>query len=389
MRSRLFGSAIYLFYFGAGGSLLPYLNLYYQNVGMDKQQIGVLIASTTLAAVISAPVWSALADAFRLHRHLLPLAIFGTLLPVALISQASEFATLWVLISIYAFFNGSIVPQADNAVLVMLSNDDDNNAYGKLRLWGAVGFGLSAWGGGILAEQSGMPALFVMYLFFMFMCGLIATQLPAPRETSSEPFLRNLRRLSTNYVWIGFLTAIFLVGLASSTIHNYLVLYITDMGGGEGLYGLLIAIAGVSELPVFFFSGWLLRRFKPRGLLVIAFSMYMVRTLLLSIIPSPEWAIIPQLMHGLSFSALWSASVVYVKQIAPSGLGATAQSALTVTLFGIAGVVGGLFGANIYEVAGPVALFRIVSLTSLIGLCLFVTVEFFSRRARQAELQPQ
>ncbi|HLV36898.1 MAG TPA: MFS transporter, partial [Spirillospora sp.] len=142
MQPRIFAAAVYFFYFAAGGSLVPYLNLYYQTIGMSKQQIGVLIASTTLTAVVAAPVWSVLADAFRLHRYLLPLATFGTLGPVALLAQSTEFTVLWLLVVLYALFNGSIVALADNAVLSLLG--EDRAAYGKLRLWGAVGFGMAA-----------------------------------------------------------------------------------------------------------------------------------------------------------------------------------------------------------------------------------------------------
>jgi PPP family 3-phenylpropionic acid transporter len=377
MQSRLFASAIYFCYFAAGGALTPYLNLYYQDVGMSKQQIGVLIASTMLATVLASPIWGAVADAFRLHRYLLPLAMFGTLLPIALFVQATDFIALWLLIILYAFFNGPIIPLADNAVLEMLG--EDRAAYGKLRVWGAVGFGLSAWGGGVLAEQFGIKASFVVFLTFMFLCGLVATRLPAPQLRSSDSYLRNLRRLSTNVTWLGFLGAIFLVGLCSSMIHNYLVLYANELGAGEGLYGLSIAIAGVSELPVFFFSAWLLRRLTPRGVLVIAFVAFVVRALIISVVPSPEWIILPQALHGLSFSALWAAGVVYVARITPVGLGATAQAALGTMLFGVSGAVGGLFGANLYELIGAAGLFRLGALMALLGLGLFLVVELRTR----------
>jgi PPP family 3-phenylpropionic acid transporter len=383
MSPRLRAALIYFCYFAAGGSLSPYLNLYYQNVGMSKQQIGLLIATTTLTTVIASPVWGGLADAFRLHKYLLPIAIFGTLGPVSLLIRSTDFAALWLLVMLYAFFNGPIIALADNAVLEMLGND--RSGYGKLRVWGAVGFGASAWGGGLLAERFGMTAGFSLFIVFMILCALLSIHLPAPKITSSESFLRNLRRLSTNPVWLGFLAAIFLLGIGSSFIHNYTALFLNDLGGGEGLYGLSIAIAGVSELPVFFFSARLIKRFTARGVLLIGFTTFVIRLLMISFIPTPEWIIIPSLLHGLSFSALWVAGVVYVSRLAPPGLGATAQAALGVTLFGAAGAVGGILGANVYEFAGPAAVFRVGALTALLGLCCFGLVELYARRVRVAE----
>ncbi|MBZ0301321.1 MAG: MFS transporter, partial [Anaerolineae bacterium] len=106
MHPRIYGAAVYLLFFSASGSLTPYLNLFYQTVGMTKPQIGVLIASATLTSVIAAPLWSGLADALRLHRYLLPLAMFGTLIPIALLANSTTFVALWLLIVCYAVFSG-------------------------------------------------------------------------------------------------------------------------------------------------------------------------------------------------------------------------------------------------------------------------------------------
>ena len=387
MRPRILASAIYLFYFGAGGALSPYLNLFYQQVGMTHSEIGVLIAATMLTNIFASAMWSTLADAFRLHRYMLPLAVLGTLLPVGLLMGANAFWSLLLLVMAYAFFSGPIIPLADNAVLEMLG--DDRSAYGRLRVWGAIGFGLSAWGGGVLAEQYGLSVLFLVYISLMFLCGLLATRLPAPMIDSSEPFLQNLRQLSSNVTWIGFLLALLLVGFCSSLLHNYFVLYMDELGVSEGLYGFSVAVAGVSELPVFFFSAILLRRLSPRGLLMIAFASFGLRSLVISLLPGPNWVILPQLMHGLSFSALWAAGVIYIAQITPPRLGATAQASFGLTFFSFAGVLGGLLGANLYDSVGPVILFRIGALSAAVGLCLFVLLEYVVRRTRVVSVTPR
>ena len=384
MQPRILASAIYFFYFAAGGALSPYLNLYYQTVGISKQQIGLLIAATTLMNVLSSPIWSAIADAFNLHRYLLPLAMFGTAIPVALLMQSSEFWALLLLVVVYAFFMGPIVPLTDNAVLEMLG--DDRDKYGRLRVWGAVGFGSAAWGAGLLAEHLGMGTIFVLFIVFMSLCGLLATKLPPPQIKVPDSYLRNLRRLSTNMTWLAFLGATLLVGITSSMFHNYYVLYMTDLGASESLYGLSVAAAGVTELPVFFFSALLIRRLSPRGVLMIAFLAFAVRSFLVSIISDPQLAILPQLLHGLSFSAMWTAAVVYVSQIVPAGLGATAQASLGLVTFGLSGTIGGLVGAAIYENFGAPTLFRIGALSALIGLAMLIMIEMRSRHTKRMQL---
>ncbi len=377
MSPRMLASAMYFLFFGAGGALSPFLVLYYQDVGMTKQQIGVLIAVTTLTMVIASAAWSALADAFRLHRYLLPAAILGTILPVGLLMVSNQFWALLALVMIYALFSGPIVPLTDNAVLEILG--DDRESYGRLRVWGAVGFGLSAWIGGLLAEQFGLTIIFVIFMTLMFLCGLLATRLPAPPAKANEPFLKNLRLLATNRVWLLFLIVLFLVGMGSSFIHNYSALYLTDLGAGEGLFGLTVLVAGIAELPVFFYSARLLKRFSASGLLMISFGALVIRLLIFSAIPSPEWALLPQLLHGLTFSAFWAAAVVYMADLAPPGLGATAQSSLGLVFFSAAGAVGGIIGANIYDSLGPQMLYRFGAILVATGLVGFLLIELVMR----------
>jgi PPP family 3-phenylpropionic acid transporter len=232
----------------------------------------------------------------------------------------------------------------------------------------------------MLAERFGISVSFVIFIVLMFLCGLLATRLPAPQTKSSEPFLTNLRRLATNRIWLAFLIVLLLVGIGQSFIHTFSALYLTDLGAGEGLFGLTVLVAGIAELPIFFFSARLLKRFSASGLLVISFSALVIRLLIFSAIPSPEWALLPQLLHGLTFSAFWAAAVVYVSDLAPPGLGATAQSSLGLVFFSAAGAVGGLIGANIYDSLGPVMLYRFGAILVASGLVGFVLIETLMRR---------
>ena len=134
------------------------------------------------------------------------------------------------------------------------------------------------------------------------------------------------------------------------------------------------------ELPVFFFSARLLKRFSASGLLMISFAALVIRLLIFSSIPSPEWALVPQLLHGLTFSAFWAAAVVYIADLAPPGLGATAQSSLGLVYFSAAGAVGGMIGANIYDSLGPMLLYRFGAVLVGSGLVGFILIEYVMRR---------
>lgn len=379
MAPRRLASAFYFLYFAAAGWLIPYLNLYYQQIGLGAEQIGVLAALLTVTLLIAGPLWGSLADRFHLHRLILPLAMFATLLPVFLLAQTQSFVALLAVVFFFAAGLAPIIPVGDHAVLTMLG--EQRYDYGKLRVWGAVGFGLAAWFSGVMAEEWGLGVIFWGYLAMMASGALAATGLPAPGKAAGAPFWANLHKLVTDLRWIGFLAAILMAGMGHAVLNNYLVLYMNALGAGEGLFGLSVAVAGLSELPVFVLAPLVLVRRPPSTLITIAFVALIVRLFLFAMMREPQWAIAVQLLHGLSFSAMWTAGVSYAHELAPVGVGASAQSLFGATLFGLAGSTGALFGGRVYAAAGPETLFLWAGFSALIGLGVFGLSEWRSRPA--------
>ena len=378
MSQRAPASAFYLLYYAAVGALLPYLNLYYQQTGMTTHEIGVLAALPTIAVLFAGPFWASIADALHLHKHLLPLLTVGTMLPAAGLMLVNGYWLMAGLVLIFASLLAPIVPLADNAVLAMLDTESDQ--YGRLRIWGAVGFGLAAWVSGALIESRGMWIAFAGYLILIALTSWIATRLPAPLSIGTASYAAGVRELARNARWLAFLLSIFMMGTCYSILNNYFILYLTNLGAGEGLYGLSVAAAGVSELPVFLLSPLLLRRLKPRGLLLVAMGAFVIRGIAYSLIQDPRWAVGVQLLHGLSFSAMWAASVTYVGRVAPAGMGASAQATLGAVMFGLASATGALLGAWLYDGIGPALTFRVGAAFAVLGLVLFALTEM---RARQ------
>ena len=106
-------------------------------------------------------------------------------------------------------------------------------------------------------------------------------------------------------------------------------------------------------------------------MLLLAMSVYVVRWLLLSVSWSPELAVASQLLHGLTFSALWVGGVSYAQIRAPERLGATAQGLFSGAVLGIS-AIGSFAGGLIYAAAGPVALFRIAAAAVVLALGAFL-----------------
>jgi MFS family permease len=368
MNARFWGAAFYFFYFGAIGCWFPYLNLHYQQIGLAKQQIGLLAALPTLITLFASPLWAGLADKLRAHKRLLTAAMLLTPIALLLLVRTNNFVLLIGFVMLQAILSAPISPLGDNAVLELLG--EERHRYSSLRLWGAVGFGITALGGGFIIEQVGIAWAVAAYAVLMWLAAFVTTRLPAP-QASAPPQLRDLGLITRDSRWFWFLMALMLVGFCATLFMNFMALYFSQLGGTSSWYGFTIAVASFSELFVFGLAPRIIQNGQARTLLMVSFGAYALRALITSLIDNAYWGLIPQAMHGLCFAALWSASVAYAREIAPPGWNATAQSLISVVHFGVGAGGGALLAGALYDGVGPVVLFRVACLSAIVGLLAF------------------
>ena len=361
--------AYYFCLYAAAAAFIPFLVIFYERQGLRGSQIGLLTGLPPFISLFAAPLWGSLADLTQQHRRWQTLAILGAITSTLVLSHIGNFAALIPLVVIFALFAAPIVPFFDNAVMDLLGNRKD--LYGRQRLWGAIGWGMSAPLIGLLIELQGLMWPFWGYAGLMGLGLLITWTLPASSSGLQESFGKGLGTILANRRWIAFLGMVFIGGMSFSIITNFLFLHLLSLGASTTLMGLSLTAATVSELPVLYFSGWLLTRWQARGLLVAAIFLLGIRLFSYSLLTAPWPVLIIQLLHGPTFSAIWVAGVSYADKIAPSGLGATAQGIFAGVLLGLGSGIGAVLGGRIYENLGAVAMFQVFSLLALAALALF------------------
>lgn len=376
--------SFYFLYFAAGATLAPFLVLFYRQQGLDEGQIGLLTALQPLMTLAAASLWGGLADSTRQHRLLLRGAMVGAILCALLLARMEGFAGLVAVALAYSFFLAPIIPLVDNSVLELLG--DRSERYGRIRLWGAVGWGAAGPLAGRLVDWGGLDYSF--YLFALIQLGglLITFGLPIAKGSLGVNFWSGLRGLATNRRWLLFLAVMFVGGMGSATVHNFLFLYLEDLNASRWTMGLSLSAATVSEVAVFFFAEKLLARWGTVRVLAFSLAALALRLLAYSFIDSPGWVLAVQLSHGLTFSAMWVAGVAHAKKLAPPGLGATAQGLLTGVYFGVGAAAGAAAGGFLYQSVGPFVMYRWAGVWVLIGVGI-LAVSRLSARAGQERVK--
>lgn len=365
---------MYFGYFSAMGAFMPYINLHYQRLGLSGAQIGFLAALPVIVISITSLVWSGLADTFRIHHWILRGALLAVPLSVLLLMQGTQFETLIFLIALYALFITPVLPLLDSAALEVAA--EQKRSFGALRVWGTIGWSASTWLVGLLIQRQGIQWMFYSYAALMGLTFLVSLFQPARRQMLRAPVHHGLRQLLLRWDFTIFLVSTFLVAMTAQAVMAFYSLYMDGIGASEGLIGLAWMLAAVSEIPVMWLSGAVLRRVPARWVLAFSFAVFAVRWLLLSFATQPTFALLTQLLNGLSFGASFVAGITYVNQRTPEGMGATAQAVYSTVAVGLASIAGSLVGGYLFDRLAYATFFRVLSAVAALGLVLFT----FSRQ---------
>ncbi|KAI8507924.1 hypothetical protein Bbelb_141640 [Branchiostoma belcheri] len=291
--------------------------------------------------------------------------------------------TFWILffllVPAQALQNAS-VPQADAHTMQLLKNNPSD--YGKQRLWGAVGFGLASVIAGFAMDnfsegRQNQDETDYSVTFYMFAGFGTATLLTVAfgfekwHQARPQKMFQSLQKLLRRPNELLFLVIMFIIGSSFGAKANFLFWYLKDIGGSQLLLGLALMISCMGELPFMFFSGKLIRKIGHQQVFQLALFCYAVKFLSYSLIPSPWWVLAIEPLHGITFGAMFSASVTYASLIAPPGMETTMQSIVGAVQFGVGFASGSLIGGAIFHAFGGVVLFRTYAVVCLVSCILY------------------
>ena len=350
--------------FAAVAFIAPFLVLYYQSLGFNGTQIGILAGLTPLVTMVSAPFWTGLADQTRRHRLIMSVALCMSVAILIVLPGFSAFAPMLLLIILFNAFYAPVSSFTDSATMVMLG--DKKELYGRIRLGGTFGFAIAASIAGAYVQNYGIRYAFWGGALLLSLALLVSQKLVFGQAHMGASIKQGLRTLLVDKRWILFLTLALAGGFALAANNSYFLPYMKELGTAESLMGVILTIGVLSEIPVLFFGNRLLERFTANGLLLLAMIISGVRLVLLAVVRTPEAALLLQLVNGLTFPAMWIAGVAYADQYAPPGMSATAQGLFGAMVFGLGLAVGGFVGGPLLESRGGQAVFLIFGAVVLI-----------------------
>jgi PPP family 3-phenylpropionic acid transporter len=365
---KIWPFSFYFLYFAALSSLMPFLVLFYRDLGFTGAQIGLLTGIPPLITLFASPFWTGIADAKRWHRLVMGLGLLVAVLVMLVMQSMTRFVPVFLLIILFNTFMSPVPSLADSGIMSMLG--DQRAMYGRIRLGGTIGWGLFAPIAGTLVENYGLKIAFWMFSALMMVNVFVTQKFVHDSHEDGESTPGGIRVLLTSRRWINFLFIALLGGIGSFSAAAYLFPYMAELGADESTMGLALTISTLTEMPVFFLAHRLVKKIGSYRLLTLTLVMFGIRSLLYAAVGTPALVLVVQAFGGMIFPAMWTAAVSYADEHAPAGLKSSAQGLLGAMSFGVGSAVSGFIGGLLLASIGGRGLYLVLGIMILLGLAI-------------------
>ena len=361
-------SGWYFFYFAYIGGFSSFFTLYLQQRSLNAWEMGVLMSVTQLMRMVAPTGWGWLADRYGCRDALVRASAFLTLAGFTGFYLVEGFAGhLAVMVLVSAFWSAAL-PLVEAKTLDALRGRVEG--YGRIRLWGSVGFIVAVIGVGAWLEGRSIGSLLPVCLILL--AGIAGAALSLPPSTVSRARVESASRPGLGRTRVlALLAACFLMAAAHGALYVFLSIHLVDLGYGRVQVGVLWSIGVVAEILVFLAMPPLLRKWSLRAVLVGCFSVAVVRFLIIGwLADSAVLLVLAQLMHAVTFGAYHASAVAALNRWFPASHQARVQAIYGSVSFGAGGMAGGLLAGATWETLGAGITFTIAAGFAALGLVL-------------------
>jgi PPP family 3-phenylpropionic acid transporter len=259
--------------------------------------------------------------------------------------------------------------QAPICEALMLSEmKGDLTYYGRIRMWGSIGFIVSVTVASLALERYGIVTLpWVAAALLVFTIGAAFRLRDVPRRVHKEapPLLRALLRRREV---IAFFASTALMVSAHASLYTFYSLYLERSGYSKTVIGAMWSLGVLAEVLLFYFQAPLFKRWGAMRMMYLALGTAVVRFVMIGAGSHMLWLLVAaQLMHALTFALHHSSSVMTLQRWFSGPLQARGQALYMSISYGIGGSLGGLFLAQWWERAGAESVYYMAAVLALLS----------------------
>ena len=368
--------------FSAHASLVPFLSVALRGLGWSISQTGVLVSSSKLFSLFTTPIVAARVNRSQTLNPVVALATLSGCISILLgiFGAKFTFSAFFLMFSIFAIVSSPKQTIIDN--LIVRACGPSN--YGAVRLWGSVSWGMSGFlvGGGLYAFEYEVGCfLFVFHGMALLVLALTTLKFDtnsieiheseAGDEVVTQSVFPPLSLMPP-------LLLLFCFGVLEFSVDMVYFPYLRRIGASPMLLSSLVAVVAVAEVFGFALTSWLHSRVSSSGIISLGGLAFSVKLLGFACGGTSWILVVFQILHGIYFPLMWTASIHLLKELLESG--GHHKTDMMVWMWiahsGLPPVVGGVLSAEVEQYLGPQGVLRLCAG----GGAVIITLYFVASR---------
>ncbi len=369
---------VYVFTYGAMGMMLPLLGQYLDKIGFSGSEIGFIMATGTGVAIFASIFWGDIYNNSRNKKRVILILCLAT----AIISVSLAFINIYLLFlttfGVLYFFQSPVLALQDAMTL------EDDQFFGAIRKWGAIGFA----GGNLIASMVvtlvGLKSIFYLYSIGYVIAAImvgsilifntqkhIVNKLDSSNVTTITEKGKYRELLVNKKFTLLIISAFFVSGtnVANNTYFGFLY-----VAGGGLLAGIGIAFLLMvgSEAVFMAWSDKLAEKFTLERTILVSMIISVLRYLLYSTIPSNEVLLFTFFLQGMVNGIVLVEFVRYISKMVETRLLGMAVSVYYCISCNVSTIICQLFGGIILDRYDVGAVYLFFALYNFTGVILYL-----------------
>ena len=253
---------MYNFYYLSWAVFSALISVYLLGKGFKASEVSLVVSTSFLTSMIFQPVIGMFSDRYdvkKVNFVLFALAGIGGLA--------------------FMFADSLITINGTNPVMEKIASSSPYQ-YGKIRIWGTIGYAIGSWLAGMIYQLISPSAIFICFIITMILCiiGLLGTKTPSELGQNNEEKTKT-STLFHNHKYLYYLIIAAIFQGITNMANTYIPAMFQNDGLKVSLVSTILSFAVLCEAPLVLFSHKFMDKLTNKRLLIIAYSMITIQFL--------------------------------------------------------------------------------------------------------------